>query len=175
MCWLRSASKKKLNLNRHMRYQAGYELLSVCSTLHLPLWESVCVCVIRFSLLHLQNRLSTRVAKVSMQLSVKVSVYSRWRQVMRGVRVSEVVVSVLVVGVEVRLLVVWLHLDADHGLAWRQVRRRVLGDKARLGVGRWGGAGDLQVQSDAEEQWGEPARLHFDSHTAHTYTQFTVY
>lgn len=66
----------------------------------------VCVCVIRFSLLHLQNRLSTRVAKVSMQLSVKVSVYSRWRQVMRGVRVSEVVVSVLVVGVEVRLLVV---------------------------------------------------------------------
>lgn len=44
MCWLRSASKKKLNLNRHMRYQAGYELLSVCSTLHLPLWVCVCVC-----------------------------------------------------------------------------------------------------------------------------------
>lgn len=174
MCWLRSASKKTEFKPTH---EISGRLWVIISMQHFaPSSLSECVCVIRFSLLlHLQNRLSTRVAKVSMQLSVKVSVHSRWRQVMRGVRVSEVVVSVLVVGVEVRLLVVWLHLDADHGLAWRQVRRRVLGDKARLGVGRWGGAGDLQVQSDAEEQWGEPARLHFDSHTAHTYTQFTVY
>lgn len=82
-----------------------YQYAALCTFLSESV--CVCVCVIRFSLLlHLQNRLSTRVAKVSMQLSVKVSVYSRWRQVMRGVRVSEVVVSVLVVGVEVRLLVV---------------------------------------------------------------------
>lgn len=95
--------KTEFKLTQDIRQvMSYYQYAALCTFL------SECVCVIRVSLLlHLQNRLSTRVAKVSMQLSVKVSVYSRWRQVvMRGVRVSEVVVAVLVVGVEVRLLVV---------------------------------------------------------------------
>lgn len=107
---------------------------------------SLCVCVC--SSMRLQNGLSTRVTKVSMKFSVKVSVYSRRRQVIRRTKV-------VLCGVRARLIAVWLHLDADlgHGLAWRQVQQRVPRGKARLGVGRWGGAGDLQVQRDAEKQW----------------------
>lgn len=80
----------------------------------------------------------------------------RWRPVV----VREKVVRC---GVGVRVLAVRLHLDADlgHWLAWRQERRRVPGGEARLGVGRWGGAGDLQVQSDAGEQWRNLILLRF--------------
>lgn len=86
----------------------------------------------------------------------KVSRNPRWRPVI----VREKVVRC---GVGARVLAVRLHLDADpgHWLAWRHERRRVPGGEARLGVGRWGGAGDLQVQSDAGEQWRNLILLRF--------------
>lgn len=104
----------------------------------------------------LQNSLSTGVTKVSVQFSLKVSVNSAWRRVVR--RRAEEVLG----GAGAGLLTDWLHLDADGGnrLARRRVWRRVSGVEAHLGVGRWGGAGDLQVQSDAEKQWWNSLLLH---------------
>lgn len=106
----------------------------------------------------LQNSLGTRVSETSVAFSLRVSVASTWRQVVRGRRRAEEVLA----GAGAGLVADRLHLDADsgHGLARRRVGRRVPGVEARLGVGRWGGAGDLQVQSDAEKQWWNYLLVH---------------
>ena len=87
-------------------------------------------------------------------------------------------------GIKVRLDV-WIHLDVDlgHRWTWWQVTRgsSVSGGNAHLGVGRWGGAGYLQVQSDSGDKcWNSPgythvsllsmrAHMHVRTHT-HTHT-----
>lgn len=119
---------------------------------------SLCVCVC------LQDGLCTQVAKVSLQLPVKVSLYLRW---CLGVRRVE---AALVPGGEAGLVAVRLHVDADLGRGL--VRRRAPGALARLWVSRWGGTGDLQVQSDAEEQWwNRPGyRFNLNMHSVTTST-----
>lgn len=117
----------------------------------------------KFSPVRLQNGLPIGVTKLSVCVSIKVSVYLRW-QVIGGVKSMSL-------GVETRLVTVWLHPDADVGqrLAWRQDWWRVSGGKARLGVGGWGGA-DLQVQSNAEEQWRNHSGYTFSPSLSHTHT-----
>lgn len=129
--------------------------------------------------LFLQNSLGAGVTKMSTQFPLKVSVYATWRQVVMR-RAKEVLAGAGAAG----LVTDWLHLDADSGHGQAPRRRswvpRVPGVEARLGLGRWVGAGDLQVQSDAGKQWWnylllhQPPSFNFDLIIAEPSKQFGV-
>lgn len=68
-----------------------------------------------------------------------------------------------------RLLAVWVQMDSNlgQGLMWCPQWSRVCRGKACLGVNRWRGAGDLQVQSDAGNSGG--GTFIYSSFSTHSY------